>query len=383
MPDDFNELLKRKTLKQELLATLEQKPLDLDFDKLVAKDTGLEFEDLRDVLRKVFNINETILLEQSTANAGLMGWLNRFSTARRNKRYYKAQKKDYETGKRRKIVVAEGDSWFQFPVFVKDIIDWLPKKEFNIYSIAYGGDWLTNIIYEGKYIEELSIHVPDYFLISGSGNDMVGSNKLALMVTPQPISDDEVKKIFERWKNPSDDPELIEGRRYLTSVFFSFILLMKAQYWLMFRNLHKSQKFRNTMIITQGYANALPSYKYHWSQFYNLQPLVNYFVDTGKWLKRPLVIRNIPDDRQQHRKIVRAMIHELNTMFMQLAQTFENVYHIDARPAVFDDGDWFDELHLKSYGFKRVAATYADLMRRWNHPEERDKIEKVVAVKGR
>src|SRR5687767_13371589 len=102
--EEIIRMLKNESLKQELLTTLEKRPLDLDFDQLVQKDIGLTFEDLRDVLRKIFNVNETILLEQSTAHAGVMGKLNKLSTWLRNKRYYAALKKDYKSGKRRKIV---------------------------------------------------------------------------------------------------------------------------------------------------------------------------------------------------------------------------------------------------------------------------------------
>ena len=84
------------------------------------------------------------------------------------------------------MILAEGDSWFQFPICVKDIIDWLIKEDnFAVYCIAAGGDWIANIIYEEKYIEELSVHALDVFLMSGGGNDMVGGNKLAVMVSPK------------------------------------------------------------------------------------------------------------------------------------------------------------------------------------------------------
>lgn len=145
----------------------------------------------------MFDQNEKSLLEASDATTGSIGGANRLSTKKRRAVF----KHKINNGFRKdgnKIILAEGDSWFLFPFFIKDIVDHLiDKEDCAVYSMAYGGDWLTNIIYEGKYVEEVSLLSPDVFLISGGGNDLVGSYRIACMVDINP-------GYRAKYTNPSD-----------------------------------------------------------------------------------------------------------------------------------------------------------------------------------
>jgi hypothetical protein len=292
---------------------------------------------------------------------------------RRLRKYDRKVRRGYRLRPKSKVILAEGDSWFQFPVFVSDIIDWLQKRDdYMIFSIAYGGDWLTNIIYEGKYIEEISIHAPDVFLISGGGNDMVGSSRLAIMVDrSNGIGHLKQKSDFAAASYKVDD-DFVVGRRYITKEFYSFLWIMKAQYWKMFDGFKSSGKLKHMQIITQGYAYAVPTYSRTWSWRYPWKSLVNALLGTGKWLKHPLMIKGIPDKEGQtrdiHRKIVKTMVHDLNEMFISLSHAFTNVYHIDSRSLIKDD-HWFDELHLYSHMFKKVARAFEQCIDSYK-PEE-------------
>src|SRR5690606_13444516 len=116
------------------------------------------------------------IINNSDADAGYIGKLNRKSQKKRDRKFWKKIK----TGKVDKVILAEGDSWFEYPRFITDVIDHLNKRnDYAIKSIAYGGDWLSNILLENEYIEELSLLKPDVFLISGGGNDIVGGYRLA------------------------------------------------------------------------------------------------------------------------------------------------------------------------------------------------------------
>lgn len=360
-----------KSAKQQLIDLLLHDPLEFasHFFELVRPETQLTFADLRSAILRLYDLNERSLLEESNANKGAMGFFNRLSTSQRKNKFNAIVKNGFRNKARNKLILVEGDSWFQFPVFVSDIIDWLMnEKSFLIYSIAYGGDWLTNIIYEGQYVEELSVISPDVFLISGSGNDLVGSNRLASMVHPDlGIGRSKTPAQFRAASFHLDD-DLNIGRLFLAKEFYSFVWLMKAQYWLIFRGIEHSGKFPNMQIITQGYDNAVPSFSRSFSWRYPWKPFINAFVDTGCWLKRPLLIKGIPDQydldgkmvTEIHRKIVKTMIHEMNEMFISLTVSFKNVYHIDARGVAKGHDDWFDELHLKSHVFKKVAHAYKE-----------------------
>lgn len=149
--------------KSDLIEKIIQCPLEFnesDFKKLVSiglKEenieakyrTQLHFDDLRKMIIRIFDINESTLKQQSDATIGLPGKLNKRSTAIRKKRYYTLIDNNFRDfiNSEKKVIVAEGDSKFQFPVFIKNILDWLRNEpNFAVYSIAYGGDWFTNIL---------------------------------------------------------------------------------------------------------------------------------------------------------------------------------------------------------------------------------------------
>ena len=230
------------------------------FDALVHEDTGLDFRDLRTMVKRIYNLNERALRNQSDASKGVMGWANKSDTASRIRKYYrKIERRRWSSDRRKnKVIVAEGDSWFQFPYFVSDIIDRLmTRSDYAIYAIAYGGDWITNIIHEGKYVEELSIHAPDVFLMSGGGNDMVGANKLAIMV-------DRSEQSSTDWKYQANEhiagyegmsPELKQsiyaGQKHILKEFYAFLITVEAQYMLILQSIKRS-RLDKMKVVLQG-----------------------------------------------------------------------------------------------------------------------------------
>lgn len=359
---------------KELYAKMLSKPLTFssdDFDVLIASykedgkyNTRAAFDDLRECVRRIYDLNENRLRETSNANEGTIGKLNRKSTEKRLKLYYQ-KIREQKPGKKYVRIYAEGDSWFQFPIYVDDVIDWLNKRDdYLIFSEAYGGDWITNIIYEGQYIEALTTHSPDVFLISGGGNDLVGNNRLAIMVNKAGGQD--VRYTAE---NPPDDPELSSEQRssilraqpYINKEFYAFMHVVKAQYTLLFKSLYANDsKHREMISITQGYAYPYPKSGANYSLKYPLQPLFNKVLDSGCWLHRPMMIKGILDPSLQ-RDLVMTFLYEFNQLMIDIASNpeFPKVYHIDSRSIPKNQKDWFDELHLKSHNFKKVADLFA------------------------
>lgn len=356
-----------ESTRQQLIDKIVKDPLhftDEEFNRLVSDETALNFQDLRQIITRIFDINETTLRQQSDATKGLMGYLNARSTRKRQKAYYQQIDRGFRGGEHRdnKVIVAEGDSWFQFPFLIKDIIDWLrTEPRYAVYSIAYGGDWFTNILYEEKYIEELSIHRPDAFLISGGGNDFVGSNRLAIMVRPEAGSG-LPPNTGMRYRLLESEPahtrnDILAAYPHITPAFFSFIWTIKAQYWILFHNLQRCGKYGHMKIITQGYDYAIPTLARRRNYF--MQSLVNRLVGSGRWLKRPMLIKGLTDEYQCE-QILKAMIFELNCMFIELAsdKAFPNVYHIDCRNTARGWNDWYDELHLVGKRYREIALAY-------------------------
>jgi hypothetical protein len=365
--------------KKELIDILLHQPLSFSqemLDELI--DRKLNFQDIRECVRRIYDLSEKQLEETSNANTGLLGKLNRKSNKRRQKIFYRRVFKQKQ-GTEFRHIYAEGDSWFQFPYFIKDIIDWLSRrKDYLLYSEASGGDWLTNIIFEGQYIPALSVFRPQYFLISGGGNDMVGNNRLAIMIhrnynQPKYVMASEI-----------DDPHLsgehkdliIMAQPHITKEFYAFIWIMKAQYILLFSNLYSPLSTQKDVIsITQGYDYAIPGKTIGFSFRYPLQPFINYFLDNGQWLFRPLMLRGIYEKDLQ-KALVFTFIYEFNRMFVSIAgdKRFKNVYHIDCRGLAKPE-DWYDELHYKRHLYKKVAQAYSYVID--NHGNN---IEKVIRV---
>lgn len=349
--------------KEKLLDIMVRHPKDFDdenFLELVSiegKD-AVTFDDLRNNLRRIYDMNESSLLQESDATTGSFGVLNFKKQEKRRKKFFRRIREGKRTTDY-KTVVAEGDSWFCFPKYVIDINEWLIRDdEINLYSVAAAGDWIANMIYEGKYIEELSLIEPDVFLISGDGNDFVGSYRLSFMINTN---------IDE---NLPDD-KFIED--CIADAFYAFIWTLKTQYWLLLSSLQKAEKLEGLKVITQGYDYVFPSLK-KWRGFDLIQFIINrFFTATGDWLCTPFKLKGLHNEARQQ-KIIRHFIDKVNEMFAWLATypnvdgvkgkeyKFSNLFHIDCRGVARNFNDWFDEIHLKSGRFKAIADVYKHII---------------------
>ena len=349
--------------KEELLNRMIKDPLqftDEDFLLLVSLEgkEAVTFDDLRNNIRRIYDMNESSLLRESDAMAGPLGNMNAKKQIKRRKNFFKRIREGKRTTDY-KTIVAEGDSWFCFPKVITDINQWLIKDpRINLYSEAAAGDWIANMIYEGKYIEELSLIEPDVFLISGGGNDFVGSYRLSFMI------------------NTNIDEDLPDDKFIkdcIADAFYAFIWTLKTQYWLLLSSLQKAEKLQGLKVITQGYDYVIPSLKklrgpdpFQW--------IINqFFTDTGDWLCTPFKLKGLHNEERQ-KKIIRHFIDKVNEMFAWLANypnvdgvegkefKFLNFYHIDCRGVARKLSDWFDEIHLKSHGFKEIANVYKHII---------------------
>jgi V8-like Glu-specific endopeptidase/endonuclease/exonuclease/phosphatase family metal-dependent hydrolase len=239
---------------------------------------------------------------------------NWFSKRKRQKRYRKKIKGGF-SGIR---MVSEGDSWFQYPVLLDDVIDQL-FDDYAIFSLGGAGHLLKDIIDEDEITEAVRREMPAFLLLSGGGNDMVGDARLATMVDKYDS------------KNP-DRP----AADYLDDDFDTFLSEIRDLYHGLFSRLHA--RFPKLKILTHGYDWALPA--------------------DGKWLGKPLKKQAIRKMGLQ-KAIVREMIDRFNAVILNLAEDFEHVvYHVDCRGAVAGKKSWHDELHPKNDGYKSVADRF-------------------------
>lgn len=349
--------------------------------------TTITAEDLSNIIQRIYDLNEKYILNLSTVE-GMLRKLNDIKNSKRNSRFLKKIEKGFRAKEHpdRKIILAEGDSWFNYPVILTDIIDRIGnEKDFALYSLASGGDWLLNMLTARHYVEELSILHPDIFLISGGGNDLVGSSRLAAILEPKGCDEYGQNKwamqLVEKARKdlvPFDLADFNIGVRYLSRDFFALLMFFHLQYSFLIKGILQpgavnESKFKGIRIITQGYDYPIPSYK----KAFGINPLrwyvpfIRMFLGHGHWLKRPMQMRGITDAETQ-RKIMYAMIYLFNEMMIQTGAWFNSqvpnsVFHIDSRGSVGHDG-WTDELHARPQHFMKTGKVFIHCIRGEKEP---------------
>ncbi len=349
---------------------------------------SIDADDLSVIIQRIYDLNEDYILKLAMVEGRLARW-NRQKNIRRNKAFTRQIRQGFrKTGDRtRQVVLAEGDSWFNYPKILHDVIDGIrTDKDLAVLSIASGGDWLLNMLSGRQYVEQLSILHPDWFLISAGGNDLVGARRLATMVKPEGDSKEFEKNAWaqELWSNARktaawyDELRFRRGLKYLSKDFFALLMFFHLQYYYMINGIvcggNKDPKFPNTRIITQGYDFPVPSYAKHFGWNIGLWyiPLIRMFFGHGCWLKTPLQIRGITDQNAQE-DILYSMLFLFNEMMIDVGSIINynspmKVFHIDSRGAVGRDG-WADELHPKSTVFKKIADVFLECISEKRRPD--------------
>lgn len=213
------------------------------------------------------------------------------------------------------IIVSEGDSWFQYPLRLEDVIDHL-SAEYAIRSLDAAGDTLQNMFNEGEYVDAIQETGASVFLFSGGGNDVLGGGNL---------------KEHLRDFDPalSADQHLLPSFRQLTDHAI-------ALYDRIFRSVEDLPG--DILTICHGYDRPIPN--------------------NGKWLGRPMGERGINDPAFQA-AIVKVMMDRFNSKLKLLADKFANVTYLDVRGVVgAQPSRWDDELHPTSAAYGDVAARF-------------------------
>jgi hypothetical protein len=327
-------------------------------------------EDLSIIIQRIYDLNEKYILTLSSVD-GLLRTLDDLKNARRNQLFRKKIKNGFRQGGN-KVILAEGDSWFNYPIILTDIIDRISmEKNMAVWSLASGGDWLLNMLTARHYVEELSVLHPDVCLISGGGNDLVGSSRLAAVIEPRKCNEYQKNKWAQDLITKANTqyvsfnkPAFEEGVCYLSKDFFALLMFFHLQYYFLISHILMSDKFNGMQIITQGYDYPIPSYdkgNFSFTEWY--VPFIRNFLGHGSWLKTPLQIRGILDTEVQQ-NILYAMIYLFNEMMIEIGELFKRqgynaVFHIDSRDSVTKDG-WTDELHPKPIHFLHTGEVFVD-----------------------
>lgn len=239
-------------------------------------------------------------------------------------------------------IVAEGDSWFDFPVGT-DLIDCLESEAgYRIENFAKAGDTLENMIFGtrvdgdgivadptiNRVMDRVAALKPKVFLFSGGGNDVVGDE-------------------FAGYLNHADSglPVLrdrVAGQ--MMDTFRNYLLRLVDKV---------ATHSPATRVLMHGYGHAIPSGR-------GVGVLGISFV--GPWLLPALLQKGVRDGGQR-RQVVRNLIDQYNEMLAGLQlETGGKLMYVDLRGEI-RDADWRDELHLKNSAYRRCARKIADTMR--------------------
>jgi hypothetical protein len=346
----------------------------------------IDAKDLAVIIQRIYDLNNKQVMKIA-ALEWVMGFVDGIKNNVRTSRFLKKINNNFRVPGN-KIILAEGDSWFNYPIILTDVIDWIAMEpNFAVSSLASGGDWLLNMLSQRVYVEELSILHPDVFLISAGGNDLVGRSRVAAIVDPTGASsefnDNEFcRELIAKVKQDPiielDQARFNNGLRFLSKDFYALLMFFHLQYHYLINGIltgntgdAANSKFPGIQIITQGYDYAQPSHKLGFGlnplRWY--KPFVRMFLGHGSWLKTPLQMRGI-NNEQDLRDVVYAMIYLFNEMMIKTGDLFcklpgleHSVFHVDSRGAIGDLG-WTDELHPLPRNFKRTGETFIKCINR-------------------
>jgi endonuclease G len=257
----------------------------------------------------VVTVNETAVTAAAEEAAVVMSTFNGISRWRRQQRYRRKIRQGWD-GLR---IVSEGDSWFQYPLLLEDVIDQL-FDDYAILSFGAAGDLLQDMIRQDEIVGAIEAEDSHACLISGGGNDVLGGGRLQEYLEPY---------------SPGISPEEALNDRLAT-----FLDGIMERYESIFDRL--TTRFPELHVFCHGYDYAIP--------------------DGGRWLGRPMEQRGYQDAGLQ-RQIVAAIIDRLHVALAETAGPFDRVHHVDCRGAVHAT-QWYDELHPTNDGYRTVASRF-------------------------
>ncbi|HUR31985.1 MAG TPA: SGNH/GDSL hydrolase family protein, partial [Saprospiraceae bacterium] len=223
-------------------------------------------------------------------------------------------------------IVAEGDSWFQYPILLRDTLDQLYKL-YAIKSYAEAGDTMENYMKKREYLKGIREENPKFFLISGGGNDILGKQFKDFLKYPPAAGDN-------------------TPRRFLNDKFDAKLKDLKKWYSEMLKEL--LDEFPDLQIITQSYDYAIPVDT-------NASP------KTTSWLGRYMIDKGM-DNQQDREDVIRYMVDKFNDCLKEVSEPYpDNVSYVNVRGLIQRDG-WFDEIHPKDDGFQSIADRFVEII---------------------
>lgn len=295
--------------KQITLTELKAKIRDIDTPDEEIAAYLVAAPEASDAFAPQVRINPVLVDDEGTEADVAMRFFNAMSKRRRQKKYSRKIESGW-TGLR---IVSEGDSWFQYPFLLSDVIDQL-FDDYAIYSLGAAGDLVQDMLDQDEVLQAVRQHKPHVFLISGGGNDLLGDGMLKTALHP-----------FKAGKPPKDYPNATFAKRLkdIIGVYRSIFASLLAE-------------FPNLKILCHGYDYAQPA--------------------NARWLGKPMAALGIKDKALQA-QIVAELINRFNTALVSLASEFPgSVVRVSCLDSV--GNNWHDELHPNNTGYAAAADKF-------------------------
>lgn len=246
-----------------------------------------------------------------------LGAANSLMKGRRH-RAYRNRLAEGWTGPR---IVSEGDSWFQYPTSLLDIIDHL-MTDHAILSMGGAGDRLIDIQRQREILINLRHERASALLLSAGGNDIFDKGKIGDLVEEPFLG------------ATADD--------LVGATFKTFLREILGRYLEIFVRVHSA--LPHVHILTHGYANAFPS--------------------GDRWIERPLTKRGVPTGLQHD--VVKRMVSLFNDGLVSLSKRSEfhgMIEHIDLTDLGTRPKDWHNEIHLNGSTAKKAAGRFREVLK--------------------
>lgn len=251
--------------------------------------------------------------EFGARSAALMNLANSYERAKRRARFDKLVSDPSYAGP---VIVSEGDSWFQYPIKLKDTIDWL-LDDFAILSVDAAGDKMSDMVAQSEYLPKLKRAKASFLLLSAGGNDLLGGGALGNCL-----------RQYEEGIAPKD---------YLLPSFDVVLGEVLGGYRKIFSEVHAFDPA--VKILVHGYDMPIPRPK-------------------GPWLGKPLLGKGVKDASLQV-AIAGEVMDRFNEALKRLVDRHANAELIDLRGTATATR-WFDEIHPNDAAFGDIASRFRE-----------------------
>jgi len=230
----------------------------------------------------------------------------------------------------KKRVVAEGDSWYNLPKFLRPpaIADWIQKnKRFRLKNIAKWGHTLETILSQQEYLDAIDEYRADFFMLCGGGNDLQEGLASEKYIHPY----DKMREI--------DNYLTDEGIKGLASIEDGLREIMSAV----------SQNYSTLPILAHGYDFPRP------------------LVGSGTYIGKHLRTMGFPDQKMQ--PLINSVLNQLNHHVEAAANAHKTARFVDCR-GLTKEFTWYDDMHPSKDGFLALSLRFEEEMNSIGSKEE-------------